>query len=86
MMADLPNPNTMLHGPSVVRIVWLPGTDLLDAHCPCGRSATHRTPIEAWHWLDAARPGHDATEHTVPGTPTGDPVHETDITLAGRMP
>ncbi len=47
-----------VHGPWTVR--WLPGSDLLDARCPCGARTTGTDPATVLDWL---------AEHPRGGTP-----------------
>lgn len=47
----------------VLRIDWLPGADVLDAHCFCGSRWSAPDPVAAWTWL-LAHPLHDPTGPT----------------------
>ncbi|MFE9428518.1 hypothetical protein ACFYNO_36865 [Kitasatospora sp. NPDC006697] len=42
---------TDAHQRRVYRIEWLPGGDLLDAHCFCGARTGAPDPVAAWSWL-----------------------------------
>jgi hypothetical protein len=61
----------MLHGPRVLRVEWLPGTDRLHGTCFCGTAHEAEDPIEMWEWLLDHRDSHDGTPATVH---TGEPV------------
>lgn len=67
----------MLHGPNVVRIEWLPGSDTLVGTCHCSAQHEAQDPIAMWTWLLAHPEGHEAapaapdapvapTRHAVP--------------------
>jgi len=53
-------PVRMLAGREVLRVVWLPGSDLLLGTCHCGATHVAEGPIEVWEWLLAHPIGHDA--------------------------
>ena len=61
-----PRPTEMLRGPHILRVVWVPGTDLLEGHCWCGASQVADEPIVLWEWLTAHPVGH---EHASPSEP-----------------
>ncbi|GGG18788.1 hypothetical protein GCM10007304_35960 [Rhodococcoides trifolii] len=52
----------MLRGNRVMRIVWLPGTDLLQGECHCGATHVDEDPAAMWDWLLAHPVGHGGTE------------------------
>lgn len=58
-------PTRMLTGASVVRVVWLPGSDRLEGTCHCGATTVADGPVEVWDWLLAHPAGHH---------PAGDPA------------
>ena len=62
----------MLRGAKVMRIVWMPGTDLLEGICHC--SATHvcNDPLVMWDWLLAHPVGHESYV-PAPATPHENP-------------
>ncbi|WP_229746139.1 hypothetical protein [Rhodococcoides trifolii] len=45
-----------------MRIVWLPGTDLLQGECHCGATHVDEDPAAMWDWLLAHPVGHGGTE------------------------
>jgi hypothetical protein len=50
---------------SVLRISWVPGTDVLVGTCTCAARYECQDPVEMWDWLLAHpdhpdRPGHPA--------------------------
>lgn len=49
----------MLPGPAVVRIAWLPGTDVLVGTCHCGAEHEAQDPVSMWEWLLAHPDGHE---------------------------
>ncbi|MEV4014999.1 hypothetical protein AB0J35_31320 [Nonomuraea angiospora] len=49
----------------LLRVVWLPGSDLLQGTCHCGAAHVAEGPVEVWEWLL----GHP-TGHTTPTAPT----------------
>lgn len=53
-------PTRMLTGPGVLRVVWLPGSDLLRGTCHCGAAYIAEGPVEVWDWLLGHPIGHDA--------------------------
>lgn len=53
-------PDRMLTGREVLRVVWLPGSDLLEGTCHCGATQVAEGPIEVWEWLLAHPIGHTA--------------------------
>ena len=55
-------PTRMLTGPGVLRVVWLPGDDLLQGTCHCGAETVADDPVRVWAWLLAHPDGH----HTRP--------------------
>ncbi|MDP4502230.1 hypothetical protein [Nonomuraea turcica] len=59
-------PTRMLPGREVLRVVWLPGSDLLQGTCHCGATHLAEGPIEVWEWLLAHPVGH--TAETAPGS------------------
>jgi len=48
----------MLRGANVMRIVWLPGSDLLEGECHCGARHVAEEPAALWEWLLAHPEGH----------------------------
>ncbi|WP_327102768.1 hypothetical protein [Nonomuraea glycinis] len=52
-------PTRMLTGPGVLRVVWLPGSDLLRGTCHCGAAYLAEGPVEVWDWLLGHPVGHD---------------------------
>ena len=57
-------------GRSVLRVVWLPGSDLLEGTCHCGAVHVAEGPVEVWQWLLAHPVGHGpATARAVAPTP-----------------
>ncbi len=52
-------PTRMLTGPTVLRVVWLPGSDLLRGTCHCGAAYIAEGPVEVWEWLLGHPVGHD---------------------------
>lgn len=61
-------PTRMLSGKGVVRIEWLPGTDVLLGTCHCGATHSAEDPISMWEWLLAHPDGHQPS-----GAPQPDP-------------
>ncbi|MFC0454438.1 hypothetical protein [Rhodococcus jostii] len=59
----------MLRGTNVMRIVWLPGSDLLEGECHCGARHVAEEPAALWEWLLAHPEGHHLAEPPVPATP-----------------
>ncbi|MFF4615219.1 hypothetical protein [Nonomuraea jabiensis] len=56
----------------LLRVVWLPGSDLLQGTCHCGAVHVAEGPVEVWEWLLGHPTGHNtATDPTPPDTPTG---------------
>ncbi|MFG6192566.1 hypothetical protein [Nonomuraea sp. JJY05] len=56
----------------LLRVVWLPGSDLLEGTCHCGAVQVAEGPVEVWQWLLGHPTGHNApTDPTPPDTPTG---------------
>ena len=51
-------PTRMLTGPTVLRVVWLPGSDQLQGTCHCGAVHVADGPVEVWDWLLAHPVGH----------------------------
>ncbi|MEV0391253.1 hypothetical protein [Nonomuraea sp. NPDC050643] len=49
-----------LTGRGVLRVVWLPGSDLLRGTCHCGAAHVAEGPVEVWEWLLAHPTGHGA--------------------------
>lgn len=66
----------MLTGPGVVRIEWLPGTDVLLGTCHCSAQREAQDPVAMWEWLLAHPDGHTA------GPGAAVPVGETPRDLA----
>lgn len=48
----------MLPGDALVRIEWLPGSDLLVGTCHCGAVHQAGDPVSMWEWLLAHPDGH----------------------------
>jgi hypothetical protein len=62
----------MLHGPRVLRVEWLPGTDRLRGTCFCGTAHDAEDPIAMWEWLLDHRNSHGGDPGgPAPGVPTG---------------
>jgi hypothetical protein len=62
-------PLAMLSGPTVFRVVWLPGSDRLRGYCWCGTPHESDGPVELWEWLLA----HPDTHGGGPATEAPDP-------------
>ncbi|MFC9767294.1 hypothetical protein [Rhodococcus jostii] len=62
-------PTRMLRGANVMRIVWLPGSDLLEGECHCGARHVAEEPAALWEWLLAHPEGHHPADPPVPATP-----------------
>lgn len=65
-------PTRMLSGASVVRVVWLPGSDRLEGTCHCGATTVADGPVEVWDWLLAHPAGHhraDSADDPAPAPP-----------------
>jgi hypothetical protein len=41
----------MLPGQTVLRVVWLPGSDTLRGYCWCGAARDAEDPVQLWEWL-----------------------------------
>jgi hypothetical protein len=41
-----------------LRVVWLPGSDVLSGICHCGASTFAEDPVLLWNWLLAHSDGH----------------------------
>lgn len=54
----------MLCGPTVYRVVWLPGSDRLRGYCWCGAPHETEGPIELWEWLLAHPDTHAGPDST----------------------
>jgi hypothetical protein len=48
----------MLRGPNVVRIEWLPGSDILVGTCHCRAVHEAQDPNAMWEWVLAHPEGH----------------------------
>lgn len=48
----------MLPGDTVVRIEWLPGTDVLVGTCHCTARHEAEDPVQMWEWLLSHPEGH----------------------------
>jgi hypothetical protein len=56
----------------LLRVVWLPGSDLLQGTCHCGAAHVAEGPVEVWEWLLGHPTGHTTpTDPTPPDAPTG---------------
>ncbi|KAF0963978.1 hypothetical protein [Rhodococcus sp. T7] len=68
----------MLRGSHVMRIVWLPGSDLLEGECHCGARHVAEEPAALWEWLLACPDGHHpappAPAAPLPAAPDSAPV------------
>ncbi|AQZ65135.1 hypothetical protein BKM31_30130 [[Actinomadura] parvosata subsp. kistnae] len=53
-------------GRDVLRVVWLPGSDLLRGTCHCGATHVAEGPVEVWEWLLAHPTGHSAPSTPAP--------------------
>ncbi|MFJ2176781.1 hypothetical protein ACIQVO_27385 [Streptomyces sp. NPDC101062] len=62
------NPNRMLRGDTVHRVVWIPGSDRLRGWCWCGASRESEGPEELWEWL-LAHPGRHPRADAAPVPP-----------------
>ncbi|MEV1245328.1 hypothetical protein ACIBO2_02450 [Nonomuraea sp. NPDC050022] len=51
-------PTRVLTGREVLRVVWLPGDDVLRGMCHCGATHIAEGPIEVWEWLLSHPVGH----------------------------
>ncbi|MET7328300.1 hypothetical protein [Nonomuraea sp. NPDC005650] len=59
-------------GRGLLRVVWLPGSDLLQGTCHCGAAHVADGPVEVWEWLLGHPTGHAApTIPPSPDTPSG---------------
>ncbi|TMR25159.1 hypothetical protein ETD86_02100 [Nonomuraea turkmeniaca] len=67
-------PTRMLTGRGVLRVVWLPGSDLLQGTCHCGATHLAEGPIEVWEWLLAHPIGHTPEAATALGEATPAPA------------
>ncbi|QSE91156.1 hypothetical protein JWS13_22235 [Rhodococcus pseudokoreensis] len=67
-------PTRMLRGARVMRIVWLPGSDLLEGECHCGARHVAEEPAALWEWLLACPDGHHPVAPPVPAAPESAPV------------
>ncbi|WP_225848647.1 hypothetical protein [Streptomyces sp. HPF1205] len=47
--------------PAVLRVRWLPGTDVLLGTCHCGAEHECQDPVEMWDWMHA-HPDHPTRE------------------------
>ena len=47
-----------LHGETVYRIHWRPGTDVLHGTCHCGAEQSAEDPVALWDWLLGHPEGH----------------------------
>jgi hypothetical protein len=52
-----PAPQQVMAGDRVLRVNWLPGSDVLRGQCFCGASADGDDPVQMWEWL-LAHPQH----------------------------
>lgn len=50
----------------LLRVVWVPGSDLLRGVCHCGATHVADGPIEVWDWLLAHPHGHEPHCPTTP--------------------
>ncbi|NUO97458.1 MAG: hypothetical protein HOW71_39020 [Nonomuraea sp.] len=48
----------MLSGREVLRVEWLPGSDVLQGRCHCGATRSADGPVEVWDWLLSHPAGH----------------------------
>jgi len=69
-----------LSGPTVFRVVWLPGSDRLRGHCWCGTPHDSEDPVELWEWLLA----HPGTHGGHKGIDTPEPTPG-ELQLAGSL-
>lgn len=63
-------PSAMLSGPTVFRVVWLPGSDRLCGSCWCGTAHETDGPVELWEWLLAHPDTHSDPKTTGKPDPT----------------
>ena len=73
-------PMAMLSGPTVFRVVWLPGSDRLRGYCWCGASHESEGPVGVWTWLLAHPDTHGSQKSA--GTPDPAPG---ELQLAGSL-
>ncbi|MEU6788020.1 hypothetical protein ABZ912_53265 [Nonomuraea angiospora] len=57
----------------LLRVVWLPGSDLLQGTCHCGAAYVADGPVEVWEWLLGHPTGHNPTTDPTPPTGTAHP-------------
>ncbi|WP_395107915.1 hypothetical protein [Actinomadura sp. SCN-SB] len=60
------DPVRMPPGRAVMRVVWLPGSDLLEGTCHCGASYVADGPLDVWAWLLGHPDGHHARDSGLP--------------------
>jgi hypothetical protein len=58
----------MLHGPRVLRVEWMPGSDRLRGTCFCGTTHEAEEPIAMWEWLLDHRDSHGGQDSVAPPT------------------
>jgi hypothetical protein len=58
-------------GRGVMRVVWLPGSDLLHGTCHCGATHVAEGPVEVWEWLLGHPVGHGTPAPAEPAEPAG---------------
>jgi hypothetical protein len=51
---------------SVLRVVWIPGSDQLLGTCHCGATRVADGPVEVWDWLTGHPVGHEDADTKAP--------------------
>ena len=69
----------VLRGPNVVRIEWLPGSDLLVGTCHCLAVHEAHDPIAMWDWVLAHPEGHRPGPVTPPSSPPAPSPGEREV-------
>ncbi len=59
-------PTAMLAGATVLRVVWVPGTDRLRGFCWCGATQEAEDPVALWEWLLEHPDSHGGTQAPTP--------------------
>ena len=82
-------PRRVTSGDRVLRVGWLPGSDLLTGRCHCGRETVTDDPVLLWEWL-LAHPDHPIAGADLPEPPDAlpaPPAHVvSDPALIRRLP
>ncbi|MEV4581250.1 hypothetical protein AB0K16_49255 [Nonomuraea jabiensis] len=58
----------------LLRVVWLPGSDLLQGTCHCGAVHVAEGPVEVWEWLLGHPTGHHTPTDPTPNDTRTDPT------------